>query len=349
MRSCLAFFVFVFVFLPLALCGLLTGAVSTWLFDRSFYTDLFGAEGLYAALLSDNLDLQGALELGDSRLPPQTSRAFGEALQASVTPAYIRDEVVRNVNALFDYFEDFSRGLTLSWDLRPIKRGLSEAQIMTFADTLVRALPRCAPNAPPADSLLPTCIPPNQSVDQVVAQVRERLPRFIESLPDFQPIGEPIPPNTQSGSLLGGTVQAFAGSGALSLLIGALFAWLFVGILAARSVKGLWAVLGISLLVAAVPVLLIGVAIMGGVAGGALTTGIETALSEAGVQSSQALREATFNAVQSAASRIGNGFLTYGGGATILAVVLLFLSAIMPKPRKRLDSISSSDVITPLR
>lgn len=86
MRSCLGFFVFLFVFLPLTFCGLLTGAVSTWLFDRSFYVDLFSAEGLYAAFVGDNLELRGALELGDGTLPPETANAFGQAIQASVTP-----------------------------------------------------------------------------------------------------------------------------------------------------------------------------------------------------------------------------------------------------------------------
>ncbi|MCS6872390.1 MAG: hypothetical protein RML95_05310 [Anaerolineae bacterium] len=350
MRSCLAFFVFLFVFLPLAFCGLLFGAVSTWLFDRNFYTDLFSAEGIYSALLSADLDLETSLQINNVQLDPETSRAFALALRDAFTPSYVRDEVVRNINAVFDYLEDFSRGLTLTWDLRPFKRGLTNDQIAIFADTLVRTLPRCAPNAPPVDSLLPTCIPPNVSTDQMVAQARERLPRFIESLPDIQVLGDPIPPNTQSGALLGSTLQSAIGGGALSILIVAFFVWLFVGILAARSTKGLWRVLGITLLVPAVPVLLIGIAILSGAADTTLASGIDSTLAQAGVQSTETLRASTLRAVQGAVSRIGNGFLTYGGGATAVAVVLLLLGALMPKPRKRKDiGIASSDVITPLR
>jgi hypothetical protein len=220
MRSCLALFVFLFVFLPLAFCGLLTASVSSWLLDRNFYTDLFSAEEIYSALLSGNLDLENSLELGSTELDPATTRAFGQAILEAVSPSYVRDEVLRNINAVFDYLEDTSRGLTLTWDLRPLKRGLSAEQIDTFADVLIKNLPPCSPRTPQADLILPTCLPRDKSAEQLTAEVRQNLPRFVEQLPDFQTIGEPIPPNTQSGALLGGLAQTAVSSGALSLLTG---------------------------------------------------------------------------------------------------------------------------------
>lgn len=170
MRSCLAFFVFIFVFVPLAFCGLITASVSTWLTDRSFYTDLFSAPGIYAALLGSNLDYDVALDVrGGQRLDSETTSAFSKAIQEVAPPDYIRTEVVRNINAVFDYLEDFSRGLTLTWDLRPLKANLTNEQIGVFADVLVRSLPQCTPQNPQADFILPTCLPADKSAQEVTA------------------------------------------------------------------------------------------------------------------------------------------------------------------------------------
>jgi hypothetical protein len=331
MRSCLALFVFLFVFLPLAFCGLLTASVSSWLLDRNFYTDLFSAEEIYSALLSGNLDLENSLELGSTELDPAVTRAFGQAILEAVSPSYVRDEVLRNINAVFDYLEDTSRGLTLTWDLRPLKRGLSAEQIDTFADVLIKNLPPCSPRTPQADLILPTCLPTDKSAQQLTAEVRQNLPRFVERLPDFQTIGEPIPPNTQGGALLGDLAQTAVSSGALSLLTGTFFAWLFIGALAARSTKGLWTTLGITLLVPALPVLLLGILLLTGTADGIFSANLNTAFAEIGLQDSAALD----SVLRRAFSRISGGFLTYGGGATGIAVLLLVIGALMPQPRKR--------------
>jgi hypothetical protein len=331
MRSCLALFVFLFVFLPLAFCGLLTASVSAWLLDRNFYTDLFSAEDIYSALLSGNLDLETSLELGGAELDPAVTRAFGQAIQQAVSPSYVRDEVLRNINAVFDYLENFSRGLTLTWDLRPLKRNLSAEQISTFADVLVKSLPPCSASAPQADFILPTCLPRDKSVEALAAEVRQNVPRFVERLPDFQPIGEPIPPNTQSGALLGDLVQTAVSSGVLSLLLGTFFAWLEVGALAARSTKGLWLALGVTLLIPSLPVLLLGILLLTGTAEGIFSSGASSAFAQIGLQDT-----AVFDSVlQRAFSRISGGFLTYGGGATGIAVLLLSLGVLMPQPRKR--------------
>ncbi|MFN7210640.1 MAG: hypothetical protein ACK4P1_09650 [Aggregatilineales bacterium] len=327
------------------------GSVSTWLFNRSFYIDIFSAEALsYAALLSDALDLVETLELDDDTLPPETVNAFVQAIRAVITPTYIRDEMARNINALFDYFEDFSRGLALTLDLRPIKRSLSsDQQISAFADVLAQVLPPCTPAEPPADSLLPTCRLPDQSLEELTAQVRERLPRFIRNLPDLQPIGDPIPPNTQSGTLLGGAVQALVNFGAM-LLIGALLVGLFAAFLLVGSTKDLWAALGIMLVGAALPVVLLGVAIVTGRGSDVISVQIGSVLSDQiGLQSSQALSAASLSAVQSAETQIGNGFLLYGGGAAVVGVVLVLVSMIIPLLSKRKDDFASSDMIGPLR
>lgn len=350
LRSCLGFFVFLFIFLPLASCGLLTGAVSTWLFNRLFYIDIISSETLsYAALLSDALDLAYILELDDDTLPPGTVDAFVQAIRAVVTPTYVRDEIARNINALFDYFEDFSRGLALTLDLRPIKSSLSsDQQIGAFASVLAQVLPTCTPNAPPADSLLPTCRLPNQSPQEFTAQVRERLPRFIRNLPDLQPIGDPIPPNTQSGTLLGGAVQSLITSGLVLLIVALLFG-LLAGFLLAGSTKDLWAALGLMLLGAALPVLLMGVAISTGRGSAVISDQISSVLSDqVGLQSSEALENAALSALESATTRIADGFLIYGGGAAAVGVVLVLVGVIIP-PRKHKDDFTSPDMISPLR
>lgn len=336
MRSCLAFFVFIFVFVPLAFCGLLTASVSTWITDRSFYTDLFSASGIYAALLGSNLDYEVSLQVRDGqRLDPETTDAFSKAIQEVAPPNYIRDEVVRNINAVFDYLEDFSRGLALTWDLRPLKENLTNEQIVVFADVLVKSLPPCSPQNPQEDFILPTCLPADKSAQEVTTEVRAKLPRFVESLPDFQPLGDAIPPNTERGAVLGDPVRFVLGSGVLSTLVVVFFTWLAVAFLAARSTKGIFSVLGSTLLVPAVPVLLIGITIISGVASNTVANGIDSALIEAGLQSSPDLRSATLGVVTSAISRVANGFLIYGGGAMGLAVLLLVVSAFMPQPRKR--------------
>lgn len=348
MRSCLAFFVFLFIFLPIASCTLLTASISTWLLDRDFYTDLFSTEGFYATLVGGNLDLESALNLGGSELDPTTRDAFDQAFQQVLSPSYVRNEVLRNINIVFDYLEDTSRGLTLSIDLTPIKRSLGEAQIEAFANALVQALPPCASNSPPADTFLPTCLPTNEPVQQVIDRVRQNASRFIEGLPDIQVIGEPIPPNTESGSILGDAVQGIVGSVFL-LLLGAFFVWLFVGILSARSIKGFWSALGISLLIPALPILLLGLATASGAADSTFADSIESALLEAGVQATPEIRQSTLAAVERVVSRISNGFLIYGGGATAVAVLLLIVGAAMPNPRKRKDEGSGSGAISPLR
>jgi hypothetical protein len=320
---------FVFVFLPLAFCSLLTASVSSWLLDRNFYTDLFSAKEVYGALLNGNLNWE--LELGGAELDPAVTRAFGQALQQAISPSYVRDEVLRNVNAVFDYLEDASRGLALTWDLRPLKRSLSVEQIDAFAGVLIKNLPLCDPRTPQTDFILPTCLPRDKSAEQLTAEVRQNVARFIERLPDFQSIGTPIPPNTQSGALLSDPVQTAVSSGALSLLMGTFFAWLFIGALAARSTKGLWTTLGITLLVPALPVLLLGIVLLAGTANGILSANFSTTFAEIGLRESAALD----SVLRRAFSRISSGFLTYGGGAAGIAVLLLAIGALMPRQRKR--------------
>ncbi len=329
MRSCLALFVFVFIFLPLAFCGLLIASVSSWLLDRNFYADLFSAEEIYSALLSGNLAPE--LKLGGTGLDPAVTRAFEQAIQEAVSPSYVRDEVLRNINAVFDYLEDPSRGLTLAWDLRPLKRGLSAEQINTLADVLVKSLPPCSPHTLQTDFTSPTCPPADELAQQLTAEVRQNLQRLIERLPDFQTIIEPIPPNTQSGALLGNPVQTVVSGGGLSLLMGTFFAWLFISALTARSTKGLWTTLGVTLLIPALPVLLLGIALLTGAANSIFSANVNTAFAEIGLRDSAALDQV----LQRAFSRISRGFLTYGGGAAGIALLLMAIGALMPQPRKR--------------
>lgn len=239
--------------------------------------------------------------------------------------------------------------MALTLDLRPIKSSLSSDQLIrAFANALAQVLPTCTPDESPTDSLLPTCRLPNQSLEEFTAQVRERLPRLIRDLPDLQPINDSIPPNTQSGTLLGGAVQSLITS-VVVLLIGALLFGLLAGFLLAGSTKDLWAALGLMLLGAALPILLTGVAISTGRGSDVIFDQISSVLSDqVGLQSSQALENAALSALESATTRIAGGSLTYGGGAAAVGVVLVLVSVIIP-PHKRKDDFASPNMISPLR
>lgn len=319
MRSCLAVFIFIFLFFPVTLCALTITAINSWLLNRDFYIETLAQPAIYDAIINDGLrnnaefTLENGQVRGDSDI---ISSALADAISVATTPEYLRDQVVKNVNALFDFFDDLSKGLSLSFDLMPIKDSLSNPEKATaFATAYAKLMPQCDGEATFSNGL-PTCRPAELTEDQFIAGIKESLPGFARSLPDVVPI---TPPEL-SNQLVGvGSVRAVVNAGQISLLVFAALSWLSVGFLGGKSAREAWLIMGFSLLIPAVIVVLMGVATSPDFVRTTLSTSLT--FPEGGVNV-----EATLNEVAAqAASRISGGFTTSGLIATAVACVALII------------------------
>ncbi|GAB4544325.1 MAG: hypothetical protein OHK0023_00940 [Anaerolineae bacterium] len=329
MRSCLAVFIFIFLFFPVTLCALTITAINSWLLNRDFYIETLAQPSIYDAIINDGLrnNAEFTLENGQVRGDSDViSSALADAISVATTPEYLRDQVVKNVNALFDFFDDISNGLKLEFDLKPVKTALADPEKQAaFATAYAQLMPPCDGEAAFSNGL-PTCHPAELTDDQFVAGIKEGLPGFAQSLPDIVPI---TPPEL-SNQLVGvGSVRAVVNTGQISLLILAAISWLSVGFLGGQSPREAWLIMGFSLLIPAVMVVLMGIATGPDLMRSTLSTSLTFA--EGGVNVEATLNEV----VAQAASRISGGFITSGFIAIAVACVALIIGLLSPRTRQK--------------
>lgn len=327
--------ILVTLFIPLAVVSLGGASISTWVLDRNFYTGLLDNEALYDALLNSDIQAEIQRSLTQGRTGDYSAAAFTAGIGTILTPAYMREQVTQNVNAIFDLVEGKSKTLNLMIDLRPIKNNLSDNQQIAFATAYVGALSACT-GSEPANPALPVCIPSDKSADQLISDIRESIPGFVRTIPDTIPLTQGLSEKDLAGLsvLSSGPFQTAISSILVACLLPMVILWLMIGFVGGTTFRGVLLWLGGSLLVPALFVLLIGTGVRGGVS---QITGeaVEITLNSGGqsVELSPETRAALVQIGQSTGVKVADGLTNYGAIATGAAVVLLFMGVIL-RPRE---------------
>ncbi len=195
LRKLLAVALLLVLVLPLLLGALTLFSISGWALRRSFYRQLAGEEGLYAALLADARAARDRdWDVGNWEPPPGLEglppEALAKAVAQTVSAGYLRDQAVQSVDAFFDLMQGGRAELGL--DLRPLKRELQGGSAQRFADALAGALPTCRTGQDPLDprSRLPVCRPSGMSVQRASQLASTALPAALRRVPDRYPFRE---------------------------------------------------------------------------------------------------------------------------------------------------------------
>lgn len=336
MRGCAATLLFL-IFFPMALGGLALTAISTWALDRTFYTDLFTDQRLYAAFLAEgaNVDItpdsDSALDVQDAK----TSEAFALATKEILSAEYLTATASGIVDTVFDFLEDTSKGLNLSVDLRPVKESLRGDRGVAFARTLAQNLPTCTQGAATTTVTtvtFPACRPENTSIEALEGQITPLVDQLAAALPDEQVLADnPIQP----GELPSTSLPSLLSTSVITLLGVAGIFWLIIGVTGGTNRRNFFLWLGISLLVPAILILMAGIGTINGAAGNVIRSSLESGLSGNGGVSDPQIRTAFIDVFVRAVTRIGNGFLTVGGVASLVAVVLTVIGAVSPTRKRK--------------
>ncbi len=258
MRGCRsavgAVFYFCLVF-PILLCVLSLLAIRTWAFNRDFYIELLDSPTLYTSLWDE-----------ETLVTDSTSReiqiAQARIATASLTPDYVRGEVSRLVNHVFDFIEGKTPVLDLSIHLAPLKSDLLDnGGANRTASVVVAELPPCPAersNQASGGGFL-TCLPPDWSEERAQSHLRDQIMQWARTFDDTLTFAPPITAEDfqQSGWQ---AISQFNMSIAYLLVIG-LLSWLVNGMIASGDRRGLWLWLGWMLFIPSALILTMGVLI----------------------------------------------------------------------------------------
>ncbi len=336
MRKIIAIGIVVILAFPLLMSALSLGAVSTWLFDRNFYTNLLDNDNIYKVLLDEQFPAYFDRHIsGQYQGIPLD--ALSQALRTVATPEYLHEQIMGLVNESFDFFEGTDPTLDLYLDVAPLKEAILGDKGEEFASALVQALPSCQAGQEPTvtGEVIIRCLPTNLSADQAVKEVTKALPVFLQKVPDrIKLTDEPFTVSNRWGSVdvWMGISGRYGFAIALVVLFGLALASWFVSALIfsdAWRTRLLW--LGWSLIVPAVLVFIIGLLVGSEMVVNAARYGLSQARMDE-VAYSPALQAALVDSLRPALETIANGFLMVGGIAGGVGVGLLVWGVSKPAP-----------------
>lgn len=325
MRKLLALILLVFIAAPLIAITLGLLSVDSWILDREFYVKALSDERLYEVLLADNLPAEinrQALTEVDS-LP---AGALSAALREVVTPGYMRQQAVTNVNALFDYFEGRAPAPTLTLDLQPIKAQLAGEAGTRFAQTLAASLPACAagedPIAPGGSVM--RCRPVETSIEEAAAQIEAGLPRLLETVSSRLEFGHAEFDSVDW--LFGVTLRGQLNRALTGLVLASLLVWLVAGLIAGNTLRERMLWLGWGLLLPAVPGALTGLALMGAAASAAIQVNVARSAA-----ASAAMQQAIIGVVTPAINITGSTLFGLGAVLSFVGIIFIIIGSRMER------------------
>jgi hypothetical protein len=321
---------------PLMMAALSLASVSTWVFDRDFYTNLLDNDEIYQVLLDEQFPTYFDHQIS-GRYQGIPLDALSQALRTVVTPEYLREQVMGIVNEAFDFFEGRDPTMDLYLDVSSLKQAILGDKGEAFARALVDALPSCQAGQEPTlpGDVVIRCIPTHLTIDQAVQEVSKAMPVFLQKVPNrIKLTDEPFTVSNRWGSVdvWLGVSGRFGFTIALLILFGmALSSWFVAALIFSDTWKTRLLWLGWSMIVPAVLVFLIGLVLGSEMSLKALRYGLSRARMDE-VAYSPAFQAALLDSLRPAVELIANGFLMVGGIAGGMGVALLVWGLSMPAP-----------------
>ncbi|HZU85905.1 MAG TPA: hypothetical protein VFF78_00390 [Anaerolineaceae bacterium] len=337
MRKLIAIGIVVILAFPLLMAALSVASVSTWVFDREFYTKLLDNDEIYQVLLDEQFPVYFDRRISSGQYQGIPLDALSLALRTVATPEYLHEQAMNIVNEAFDFFEGRDPTLDLYLDVSTLKQAILGEKGDAFARALVEALPVCKSGQEPTlpGNVVIRCIPTNLTIDEAVQEVGKAMPVFLQKVPDrIQLTDEPFTVSNRWGSvdLWMGVSGRYGFAIALLVLFGmALASWFVAALIASDAWKTRLLWLGWSMIVPAVLVFFIGLLVGSEMALNGMRYGLQQAKMDE-VAYSPALQVALFDSLRPAVEMIANGFLMAGGIAGGLGVALLVWGISMPAP-----------------
>ena len=342
MRKFVAILLAIFLVFPLLLSAQAVISVTTWVLDRQFYIDALDQPQIYTTFTSG--PLINKLLRDQIGLPPEADISELESvLKGALTPDYMRDEVSKLINALFDYLQGKTNTFAPVLDAVPLKTALGGSQQNAFLNALVAALPTCAPGQTPGfgGEGQTACKPVGISDDLLVEQVlKPALPNILSAVPDEIPLEGEFQ-NWQEAArwrtfIPGMAVPASVILGVLVLVSIATCAWYVAALISDASWRVRLGWLGWTLLVPALLIFLLGFAAQSCIPVYWISFGLERAdlsSSPLGPELNETLHLISLSALPRAA----NALQMVGGISGALSIALIFWG--IATPRKRNDEL----------
>ena len=340
MRKFIAILLTIFLVFPLLLSAQAAVSVTSWALDRQFYIDALDQPQVYAAFTSG--PMIDTLLHDQVGLPPEADTSELESiLKGVLTPDYMRNEVSKLINALFDYLQGKTDTFTPVLDAVPLKTALGGSQQDAFLNALTAALPTCAPGQTPSfgGEGQSACKPVGVSDDLLVEQVlKPPLPGILSAFPDEIPLEGEFQ-NWQEAArwrtfLPGMAVPASIILGLLVLVSIAACAWYVTALISDASWRVRLQFLGWTLLVPAVLIFMLGFASQSGIPVYWVSHGLKfTSLSRTpfGPELEETLRIISLSVLP----RVANAFQMVGGISGALAITLIFWGIVTPRVKRK--------------
>ncbi|MBI5666466.1 MAG: hypothetical protein HZC41_00540 [Chloroflexi bacterium] len=324
MRKLLALVLIVVVVAPLILVTLGFMAVDSWILDREFYVNALSNERLYQALLTDELPRQMNREVL-TEVDSLPAGALSAALRTVVTPDYLRQQAVTNINSFFDYIEGRAPAPQLYLDVTPIKTQIAGEGRDSFARALAENLPVCTAGqeaVAPGGSVM-RCRPADVTVGEAAAQIEDALPRLLETAPDRIPIGEGV--DVQNANwLINLTLRSQLNQAIGALLLISFLAWLVAGLIAGNTWRERLFWMGGALLLPAIPAALVGGAFLSAQAVNAIDVNLSRSISY-----SPTFEQAIMDVVRPALNASGSSLLGLGAALTLVGLIFIISASRM--------------------
>jgi len=340
MRKFIAILLTIFLVFPLLLSAQAAVSVTSWALDRQFYIDALDQPQVYAAFTSG--PMIDTLLHDQVGLPPEADTSELESiLKGVLTPDYMRNEVSKLINALFDYLQGKTDTFTPVLDAVPLKTALGGSQQDAFLNALTAALPTCAPGQTPSfgGEGQSACKPVGVSDDLLVEQfLKPALPGILSAFPDEIPLEGEFQ-NWQEAArwrtfLPGMAVPASIILGLLVLVSIAACAWYVTALISDASWRVRLQFLGWTLLVPAVLIFMLGFASQSGIPVYWVSHGLKfTSLSRTpfGPELEETLRIISLSVLP----RVANAFQMVGGISGALAITLIFWGIVTPRVKRK--------------
>jgi len=339
MRKFVAILLAIFLVFPLLLSAQAAVSVTSWVLDRQFYIDALDQPQVYTTFTSGPMiDKLLHDQIG---LPPEADTVELESvLKSTLTPDYMRDEVSKLINALFDYLQGKTNTFAPVLDAVPLKTALGGSQQDAFLNALVAALPTCAPGQTPGfgGEGQTACKPVGISDDLLVEQVlKPALPSILSAVPDEIPLEGEFQ-NWQEAArwrtfIPGMAVPAIIILSVLVLVSIAACVWYVAVLISDSSWRMRLQWLGWTLFIPAVLIFLLGFATQSGISTYWISFGLERAdLSSTplGPELNETLRLISVSALPRAA----NAFQMVGGISGALSIALIFWGIATPRMKR---------------
>jgi len=171
--------------LPLLLAAQASVSVITFALDRDFYIRAVDSQPVYDVILSERIISQLVFERFP--LPPEAdTRPLENFLQDTLTRDYLREQLSRVINDLFDFLQGRSDEFQPSINIAPVKNAITGERTDEFLRALVAALPVCQPGQTPGFNLEAgtACKPSGVPEDAIVAQLEGTVVPLLAFLPD---------------------------------------------------------------------------------------------------------------------------------------------------------------------